>query len=189
VTKFWLECLCEGSLGSIEWIAGGAPYSGPDYALHLSDKNGHIGSFVVHLKEGAELNTFMKDMLDVTGDMVQASLDDLDDLKMGDGEPDWMPEGMKGIKGLRNGKMAARMALPGKLMKYARSLLTDMPLKDLIGEIKSYNSPPETVVHVMKGVVLLVNRVKLLKDLPDWASTRKEVNDALVKECVELTRL
>jgi len=102
---------------------------------------------------------------------------------MGAGEPEWMPDGMKGTKSKHT---AAKMALPGKLMKYARSLLTSMPLKDLIGEIKSYNSPPETVIYVMQGVVLLVARVKLLKELPEWKDVRKEVNDALVKECIAL---
>ena len=127
VTKFWLESLCEGAVASVQWVEGA--YDGTDFTIGLTDKNGQMGSFVVKLKDGAELNPFMKDMLEVTGDMVQQAADDLDGVKMDDGEPDWVPEGMKGVKGLRGGKMAAKMALPSKLVKYARSVITSMPLK------------------------------------------------------------
>ena len=75
------------------------------------------------------------------------------------------------------------MILPAKLMAYARELLGSMPPKDLIGEIKSYNSPPDAVKAVMSGVVLLVGRVKALKDCPEWKDVRVHIENALVGEC------
>ena len=48
------------------------------------------------------------------------------------------------------------LVLPLKLLAYARSCLSAMPLKDLIGELRSYNSPPHVVTSVMQGVLTLL---------------------------------
>ena len=116
-------------------------------------------------------------------DVVQAAADDLYAVQLGDGEPAWMPEGMKGLRGLRFGKLAARMVLPAKLIEWGRSLLGSMPPKDLIGEIKSYNSPPEVVRFVMQGVVLLIGRAKSLKECLEWKDARSHIDNSLVDEC------
>ena len=118
----------------------------------------------------------------MTAELLQLAADDVLALGMGDGEPTWLPDGMKGQKGLRNGKLAARMALPGRLMGYGRKLVGELT-KDLISELKSYNSPPEAVFRVMSSVVLLVDRVKLGKDLGEWKDCKPKIDMDLVKEC------
>ena len=72
-------------------------------------------------------------------------------------------------------------------MAYVREKMSSMPLKDLIGELKSYNQPPEVVTQVMQGVLLLVGRVKSVKDAPEWRKgVHQQMNDPLVKECLAL---
>jgi len=181
-TQFWLSGVCEDALESAEWIVGAGDPAG-DHLMPISDAEGRkLGSVVLKVKAGAQLNAFMEEMIKVTAELLQLAADDVLALGMGDGEPTWLPDGMKGQKGLRNGKLAARMALPGRLMGYGRKLVGELT-KDLISELKSYNSPPEAVFRVMSSVVLLVDRVKLGKDLGEWKDCKPKIDMDLVKEC------
>ena len=184
VAKYWLDNLCEGGLSSVEWDAGSAPATTGDHHLHITDPDGgaHLGSIVVVVKPGASLNAFMTDMIEVTKGLMQEAADDLLALGMGDGEPDWLPEGLKGLKG-KTADFAARCALLVKLVAYVRDLLLKTLTKDTIGELKSYNSPPEAVKLVMQGVLLLINRAAKLADLPEWKECRGKIDLDIVKEC------
>jgi len=184
-TQFWLNGVCEDNLDGVDWqlaAAAGEPPPAGDHVLSVTDGAGNrLGSLIVRVKAGATLNKFMVEMLAVTADLLQQAADDVLGLGMGDGVPEWLPAGIKDLNG-RVGRMAAKMAIPGKLMRYAATLIGGLS-KDAISEIKSYGSPPEAVVRVMQSVMLLLDRAKFHKDVPEWKDVRGKVDMDLVKDC------
>jgi hypothetical protein len=146
VAKNWITSFCdEGDrLAGVEWLPDVAASKS---ALELGIDGAGGGTLRVSFKEGKQPNSIMSKLLSITGEMLSEVKADIDARVMGDGMPDdWLPEGIKGLK-LPPGKMAMAV-LPSKLQKYIVNLIKKMPVKDLIGELKSYKNPPEAVLKV-----------------------------------------
>ena len=64
-TQFWLSGVCEDALESAEWIVGAGDPAG-DHLMPISDAEGRkLGSVVLKVKAGAQLNAFMEEMIKV----------------------------------------------------------------------------------------------------------------------------
>ena len=138
----FIRNLCEGDdrISGIEWLEGTEARKDGNkvdksnsYEFGLGGPLG--GTFKVQLKDGAKLNSMMEMMMELTGTMLAELKTDLDPRVMGDGAPkEWVPEGLRGLN-IPASKMAMA-ALPNKLMAHMHKILGEMPLKDLIGELK-----------------------------------------------------
>ena len=124
VAKMWIETLCEGDsrLAGVEWLLGAGPEDGKGdgtpsadgsrYELGLTNAwDGAVaGTLRVTLKDGATLNESMMELMRASSTMLREIKADLDSLMMGEAFPDWIPEGLRGMK-MDMSKVAFRVAL------------------------------------------------------------------------------
>lgn len=126
-----------------------------------------------------KMNKFHKEMIKVTKQVLKDVVGEIEVMHIGSADiVANLPADLSGATA------AARLLLPKKLLAYARKLLSEMDIKEAIAEIKTYKSPPEVVVKVMRGVLILLGRKK--KDLPEWNEVRAALDNKIVDECVAL---
>lgn len=117
VTRDWLINIAGESLADVEWRLGGAAHTGA-HDVNVKARDGsHLGSLAVSLAAGVQLSGMKLELVTITAELMQAASYELEELAMTDGDPEWMLDGLRGLEGLSNGSMAARIALPCQLMK------------------------------------------------------------------------
>jgi len=176
VGKMWLGELCEDIVDTVEYAEGLLTVGGDDTAeVPLSWSSGAtIGVLCVKVKSGKKLGSHRQGMIKVTKEVIKEAVAEIEAMHIG------QPYDLEGIDSVA----AARMVLPKKLLSYARKLLQEMDLKDAIGELKSYKSPPEVVFRVMQSVMVLLEKKKK-KELSEWQEVRAEINTKIVDDAVK----
>ena len=211
VAQIWLTELCEDDLDTVEWVPGhaarpdGLDGTGDPIVYEIGIDNAWdgsaAGSLIVRLRPGQELNSVQHEMIGVTSKLLRETKNDMDAAKIGEWRATWVPAGLQGLVGKVPGvRLAAKTALPAKLLAHAKELITAMPIKDLMGELRSYKTPPQAVSQVMHGVLLLLGKAKEPDEpkkgggaaaadsplpLPEWMRDLKPLMDpGLVDSCL-----
>jgi len=178
VVKVWMSELFAGLTDAVDFL----PYAATadaDVELPLSWSSGEsIGVVGIKMSKGKKLGTYQKKLLKVTTEILHVAIKEVEAMHIG-GKNAWM-EGSD----MQSAASAVRMLLPHKLLEHARKQLGKMDVKDAIGELKSYKSPPEVVFKVMKAVLVLLDRKA--KALPEWKEVRAEITIKLVDECLAM---
>jgi len=177
VSKTWLCELCDELVDTVEFAEGLLTVGGDDtHEVPLSWSSGAtIGVLCLKLAAGKSLNSHHKAMIGVTKKVLKVCIEEVEAMHIG------QPSDMEGLDSAGQ----ARMMLPKKLLAYARKLLGDMDLKEAIGELKSYKSPPEVVFLVMKSVMVVLEKKKL-KELKEWQDVRALIGNKLVEDATAL---
>ena len=144
------------------------------------------GTIIIPVRDGCKLGDHLEETLKVTASMIKEVKAELDALTMGDPLPDWVPKGLLLSCPNVDPQKLLQLALPVRLLENAKERLAAIPMKDLVGELRSYKTPPEAVTRVMQGVILLLERATSFKEIPSWMKgVHQQMNAEMVRLCLD----
>jgi len=188
VARQWIESVCEGRLEQtpLAFTSDAPPAEGGGAGVHelgieRRGSAGWWGTLHVVARAGPALNETMVDAIQLCGEVLQQAADELESMAHGDASPEWTPASLLELPGIDSGRIAAQLRLPLKILDHVQATMAKMSWKDLIGELKSYKSPPPVVVQVMRGVLTLLAKAKTCKELPEWKEVHAHIELPLVK--------